>query len=138
MLAQRGAEHLHILYARRYFLLSKGEAAAQFQSGRTVAHANGHRSPWKGEANAGLAYSARGKHRIGRQTLVAARACGATLFARRRPSLRLRHVECAAGGSSFRAMRDCRALRNACSVSIVFVNPAWRNLIVLTNARGPS
>jgi hypothetical protein len=28
-------------------------------------------------------------------------------------------------------------LRNESSVSIVFVNPAWRSLIVLTKARGP-
>jgi hypothetical protein len=50
----------------------------------------------------------------------------------------LRPSQIVAGGSSFRSISECNALRNACSVSIVFVNPAWRNLIVLTKARGPS
>jgi hypothetical protein len=44
----------------------------------------------------------------------------------------------AAGGRSLWSIRDCSALRNASSVSIVFVNPAWRSLMVLTKARGPS
>ena len=44
----------------------------------------------------------------------------------------------AAGGRSLWSIRDCSALRNESSVSIVFVNPAWRSLTVLTKARGPS
>ncbi len=44
----------------------------------------------------------------------------------------------AAGGRSLWSIRDCNALRNESSVSIVFVNPAWRSLTVLTKARGPS
>src|ERR1700756_3922128 len=43
----------------------------------------------------------------------------------------------AAGARSLRSISDCSALRNEISVSIVFVNPAWRSLTVLTNARGP-
>ena len=45
---------------------------------------------------------------------------------------------CSAGGRSFRSIRDWRALQNDSSVSIVLVNPAWRNLMVLTKARGPA
>ena len=44
----------------------------------------------------------------------------------------------AAGGRSLWSISDCSALRNESSVSIVFVNPAWRSLMVLTKARGPS
>src|SRR5262249_17221239 len=43
-----------------------------------------------------------------------------------------------AGGSSFLSICDCSAFRNESSVSIVFVNPGWRSLMVLTKARGPS
>jgi hypothetical protein len=42
-----------------------------------------------------------------------------------------------AGGRSLRSIRDRSALRNESSVSIVFANPAWRSLMVLTKARGP-
>lgn len=41
----------------------------------------------------------------------------------------------AAAGRSLWSIRDCSALRNESSVSIVFVNPAWRSLMVLTKAR---
>src|SRR5713226_2794144 len=44
----------------------------------------------------------------------------------------------AAGGRSLWSIRDCSALRNESSVSIVLVNPAWRSLMVLTKARGPA
>jgi hypothetical protein len=54
-------------------------------------------------------------------------------------SVRARHPDYfAAGGRSLWSIRDCSALRNESSVSIVFVNPAWRSLMVLTKARGPS
>jgi hypothetical protein len=43
----------------------------------------------------------------------------------------------AAGGRSLWSIRDCSALRNESSVSIVLVNQDWRSLIVLTKARGP-
>jgi hypothetical protein len=34
-------------------------------------------------------------------------------------------------------MSDCSALRNASSVSMVSVNPAWRSLMVLADGNGP-
>src|SRR6476619_6261419 len=53
-------------------------------------------------------------------------------------SVRAGHPDyCAAGGRSLWSISACSALRNESSVSIVFVNPAWRSLTVLTKARGP-
>jgi hypothetical protein len=46
-----------------------------------------------------------------------------------------RGVYLAAGGRSLWSIKDCSALQNESSVSIVFVNPAWRSLMVLTKAR---
>jgi len=40
----------------------------------------------------------------------------------------LRTSQIVAGGSSFRSISECNALRNACSVSIVFVDPALAQL----------
>src|SRR6266403_814068 len=58
---------------------------------------------------------------------------------RRRESCASGHPDYfAAGGRSLSSIRDCSALRNESSVSIVFVNPAWRSLTVLTKARGPA
>jgi AcrR family transcriptional regulator len=53
-------------------------------------------------------------------------------------SLRRPRLQIAAGGRNLWSMSDCSALRNASSVSMASVNPAWRSLMVLTKARGPS
>jgi hypothetical protein len=44
----------------------------------------------------------------------------------------------AAGGRNLWSMSDCSASRKASSVSTTLANPAWRSLMVLTKARGPS
>ena len=45
---------------------------------------------------------------------------------------------CAAGGSSFRSIKDWRASQKASCVSTAALKPALRSLTVLTNATGPA